>query len=277
MQSDTWALASPDVRPWLLMLWTVAWQQVPCGSMPSSDELIAARLGMKPAAFKKHKDVLMRGWTLADDGRLYHDTISERVLDMLGRKESERKRKADYRARMDAERKLVEANAASSAGQINPEMSHGTGAGQTRESTGCDATGTGTGTGTGLDKSREEPPSAQEAELGGSPLQGATRAGWLCKRLRSMGVQSVNPSNPRLLTLLEAGATDAEFTAMVPASQGKGDPFAYILGAVEGERRRAKATAGAIHRGALPNKQEAIEIANRSVAMDWVAEMRGQK
>lgn len=44
MQSDTWALANPETRPWLLMLWTTAWQQTPCGSMPSEDALIVARL-----------------------------------------------------------------------------------------------------------------------------------------------------------------------------------------------------------------------------------------
>lgn len=140
MQSDTWALASPDVRPWLLMLWTVAWQQVPCGSMPAEDDLIAARLGMKPAAFKKAKGVLMRGWIPAEDGRLYHRTIVERVVDMLGRKEGERKRKAEYRERMEAERKASESSGV-------PGLSRGTVAGRTRESGGRDATGTGTGTG----------------------------------------------------------------------------------------------------------------------------------
>jgi hypothetical protein len=122
------------------MLWTVAWQQVPCGSMPSEDALIAARLGMKPAAFGKAKDVLMRGWQSANDGRLYHSTIVERVLDMMGRKESERKRKAEYRARMEAGRKTPDQSGV-------PTMSHGTDAGQTWESDGRDATGTGTGTG----------------------------------------------------------------------------------------------------------------------------------
>lgn len=140
MQSDTWALASPEQRPWLLMLWTVAWQQVPCGSMPSEDALIAARLGMKQTAFSKAKDVLMRGWQPANDGRLYHSTIVERVLDMMGRKEGERKRKAEYRARMEAERKTPDSSGV-------PTMSHGTDAGQTRESGGRDDTGTGTGTG----------------------------------------------------------------------------------------------------------------------------------
>lgn len=88
MQSDTWALAKPDVRPWLLMLWTTAWQQVPCGSMPGDDELIVARLGIDHDVFARCKRVLLRGWWLADDGRLYHPTITQRVLDMLAHRTS---------------------------------------------------------------------------------------------------------------------------------------------------------------------------------------------
>ena len=145
MQSDTWALATPDIRPWLLMLWTTAWQQNPCGSMPSDDTLLAARLGMAPKAFQKAKAVLLRGWWLAEDGRLYHDTIVERVLAMLSSKEGERKRKADYRAKQDAERKALQS------GNF-PQMSHGTDSGQTRDSSGIDATGTSTSTRTGITK-----------------------------------------------------------------------------------------------------------------------------
>lgn len=124
-QSDTWALAAADVRPWLLMLWCSAWEQCPCGSLPADDELISARIGMAPKAFSKHRAILMRGWWLADDGRLYHPTITALVLAMSGRKDAERQRKAAYRDR----------------------MSRGTDAGQTRDSTGRDDTGTGTGTG----------------------------------------------------------------------------------------------------------------------------------
>lgn len=84
MQSDTWALAHPSIRPWLLMLWAIAWQQVPCGSMPADDELIIARLGIEREMFEQHKRTLLRGWWLASDGRLYHPTITQRVLDMVG-------------------------------------------------------------------------------------------------------------------------------------------------------------------------------------------------
>lgn len=157
-QSDTWALAPADLRPWLLMLWATAWKQVPCGSLPDDDQLVAVRIGMKPSQFAKTRGILMRGWWKADDGRLYHDTVAARVLDMLGAKVKERQRKADYRKRKEAE----EAAGRSGDGHVGdpgnglgvPDMSHGTNLGQNGDGhvgdPGGDDTGTGTGTGTGL-------------------------------------------------------------------------------------------------------------------------------
>jgi hypothetical protein len=102
-QSDTWALASPDLRPWFLMLWMVAWEQTPCGSLPEDDTLIAARIGMSPKAFQRHRALLMRGWWLADDGRLYHDVLVLRVRHMLAKRAKDAKRTADYRAAISGE------------------------------------------------------------------------------------------------------------------------------------------------------------------------------
>lgn len=248
MQSDTWALAKPDVRPWLLMLWTTAWQQVPCGSMPGDDELIVARLGIDHDVFARCKRVLLRGWWLADDGRLYHPTITQRVLDMLGRKDAERQRKADYRARMEAERKLAEANAeARMSHGTDMGMSHGTDEGQTRESGGSDATGTGTGTGTGLDSSNP-PPRAGEDPV----VSHGTDAGRICRLMKSTGLTGVNPAHPTLRVLIDAGATDAEFTAAANAAVKKRAGFAYALTIVTNERQRAATLAGQIHHGPLP-------------------------
>ncbi|WP_052405916.1 hypothetical protein [Paraburkholderia heleia] len=118
-QSDTWALATPDLRPWLLMLWAVAWQQTPCGTLPTEDRLIAPRLGMPLQAFTDAKEVLLRGWWQANDGRLYHPTIAERVVEMCNHKDTERIRQRAYRARIKAEREAHEAaaGAKTSAGQ----------------------------------------------------------------------------------------------------------------------------------------------------------------
>lgn len=87
-QSDTWVLAAADMRPWLLMLWMTSWRQVPCGSLPATDELIAARLGMEIRQFRANRDILLRGWWLADDGRLYHPVITEQVISKLAERQS---------------------------------------------------------------------------------------------------------------------------------------------------------------------------------------------
>ena len=98
-QSDTWALAEkPGLRPWLLLLWLVAWKQTPCGSLPPEDDLIAARLGMAPGTFAKHRSLLMRGWWQADDGRLYHKVLVQRVQEMLVKRAKDAERAAKSRA-----------------------------------------------------------------------------------------------------------------------------------------------------------------------------------
>lgn len=140
-QSDTWALASPEIRPWLLMLWMVAWEQTPCGSLPAEPELIAARIGMSPRTFDKHATVLLRGWQCASDGRLYHAVLTERVRELLEYRDAAAKRKADYRARMAAER-------------AGTQESRESPASVPRDSTVQNATGTGTGTGTKEEKEK---------------------------------------------------------------------------------------------------------------------------
>lgn len=254
-QSDTWALASPDIRPWLLMLWSESWCQVPCGSMPNDDTLIAARIGMAPKAFTKARAVLLRGWWAADDGRLYHPVITEFVVGMLKRKDAERQRKAEYRTRMDAERRGSPADV--------PRDTTGTDAGRTVESGVCDATGTGTGT--GLEDSGAKAPTSSAAGVDPSPYAA------VCIALKAAGIPNVNPSHATLRALVDAGAEVAEFIGAVKASENKGDRFAYVLGTVEGQRKRAAATAGAIHHGPLRvvNPQEAIEESNRAVGQRW--------
>lgn len=97
-RSDTWALASPALRPWLLMLWMVAWEQAPTGTLPADDALIAARLGMPAADFAAARDVLLRGWWLASDGRLYHPVMIERVAEMQAARAKAAARQRGHRA-----------------------------------------------------------------------------------------------------------------------------------------------------------------------------------
>lgn len=98
--SDTWLRARTGaIRGALLLLWSEAWQQTPCGSLPDDDELMALLIDMPGPTFAKNRVVLMRGWARADDGRLYHETITRRVLAMLVKRAKDAKRTADSRKR----------------------------------------------------------------------------------------------------------------------------------------------------------------------------------
>lgn len=98
-QSDTWTLCPPLIRPWLLMLWSRSWLSAPAGTWPPDDSIISARIGMEIRQFKAHRDILMRGWYLASDGRLYHPVITELVLSMCEARKKDRERVARYRDR----------------------------------------------------------------------------------------------------------------------------------------------------------------------------------
>jgi uncharacterized protein YdaU (DUF1376 family) len=259
-QSDTWALADevPLAQPALLMMWLTAWAQIPCGSFPSDEAVIRAKCRVPAKDWARMRGVLMRGWWLADDGRLYHPTITQRVQDMLARKDGERNRKAEYRARKEAELKLAEANAQAKKSHDCHDLSHGTDAGRTLESHGSDDTGTGTGTGTGLGISN--PPSVREE--GEKTVSHGTDAGRICKAMRSAGIADCNPGSPKLLTLLQAGADEAEFAGAAQEAVRKKAGFAYALTVVENGRVRAAATAKQIHHGRMPGAPPPPETAH---------------
>jgi len=187
VQSDTWALASMRQRQQLLMFWFVAWQQTPCGSMPDSDELIAVRIGLDAEEFERSRAILLRGWERAGDGRLYHPVVSEMVLEMLARKSREANRKAAYREKMKAENV--------------PDLSRGTGNGQTRDSTGSDDTGTGTGTGTSKRQPTCSPSASESADDGFADFwkQYPKKA---AKPAAEKAWRKINPSNQLLADLM---------------------------------------------------------------------------
>jgi hypothetical protein len=98
-QSDTWAIASPEQRPWLLMLWMIAWRQSPVATLPDNDRLIAARIGLPIEKFVEWREVLLSGWELATDGRLYHRTLTQHALRMAEKRSKDRARVAAFRAK----------------------------------------------------------------------------------------------------------------------------------------------------------------------------------
>jgi hypothetical protein len=82
------------------MIWATAFEQEPAGSLPNSHALIAAHMEMDARIFSAHADILLRGFYLCSDDRLYHPAVVERVTALLGYRNSERERKENYRKRM---------------------------------------------------------------------------------------------------------------------------------------------------------------------------------
>lgn len=80
------------------------------------------------------------------------------------------------------------------------------------------------------------PPDPPPPEVGSfSP----TPAGAACKAMRVAGLQGTNPSDPRLLALLEAGATPEEFAAVAAEAKAGGKTWAWVLTVVQRRRQEA--------------------------------------
>jgi hypothetical protein len=101
-QSSTWILCPPELRGHLVLLWLAAWASYPMGSLPNDDAVIAASIGMMPAHFRNHRELLMRGFRLCSDNRLYHAVVDEQVFVYLKYKERKAKNKREYNQRLAA-------------------------------------------------------------------------------------------------------------------------------------------------------------------------------
>ncbi|OBR52359.1 DUF1376 domain-containing protein [Paraburkholderia tropica] len=79
LASELVALGTPEQCWFAMMLWCRAWQQTPPASLPNDERILAAfsRAGSK---WKKSRDVILRGFILCSDGRLYHKTLAEEAL-----------------------------------------------------------------------------------------------------------------------------------------------------------------------------------------------------
>ena len=87
----------------------------------------------------------------------------------------------------------------------------------------------------------------------------AESAGDVCKVMRQAGIADTNPAHPTLRMLLEAGADGAEFAAAAAKAVQGGKGFAYALAIVEGDRRRAAASAAQLHTGPMPAAETAYQ------------------
>lgn len=91
LDSDLFALATGDEFKAAIALWCKAWMQIPSGSLPDDDRVLA-HLSGAGAKWKKVKDMAMRGFVKCDDGRLYHSVVCEKANEAWAKKQSYRDR-----------------------------------------------------------------------------------------------------------------------------------------------------------------------------------------
>ncbi|CAN7449561.1 YdaU family protein [Acidovorax sp. LjRoot66] len=80
--SDLAAEEDPEACWYAVLLWSASWHQLPAGSLPDNDVVLAKLLGLGRdiKTFRKHKGGAMRGWVKCSDERLYHPVVAEQVL-----------------------------------------------------------------------------------------------------------------------------------------------------------------------------------------------------
>lgn len=110
--SDFAALIDGEAFRAGVLLWCASWHQVPAGSLPADDRVLAnlAGFGRYVAEWQKVKEAALHGWIECSDGRLYHPVICEKALESWSSKQqhqyarfADRMRKANKK--LDAENK----------------------------------------------------------------------------------------------------------------------------------------------------------------------------
>jgi hypothetical protein len=95
--SDFYAMANGDEFKAGFTLWGKAFMQVPAGSLPNDDRVLA-HLSGAGANWCNVKEMALHGWVKCSDNRLYHKTVAEKVKDAWDARLSSRARTEAARA-----------------------------------------------------------------------------------------------------------------------------------------------------------------------------------
>ena len=128
LRSRTWLKARrrPEIGFYLVNLWAGAWHEVPAGSLPDDDDVLADLARCTPARWRKLRGDILAAWVRCADGRLYHPVVAEKAREAWAHKLAQRQR---TQAARDARRQRLHTPAATSAA-ASVAASKGEGQGQ---------------------------------------------------------------------------------------------------------------------------------------------------
>lgn len=105
LESDLFALSNGDELKAALTLWCRSWSQVPAGSLPDNDRILAS-LSQTGPAWPTVREIALHGWVKCSDGRLYHPVLAPKAIKAWQGRCAQRKK---AQARWDKEKTAVKA------------------------------------------------------------------------------------------------------------------------------------------------------------------------
>ena len=136
--SDLYALSTGDQFKAAFTLWGKAFLQVPAGSLPT-DERILAHLSGAGSNWRKVRDMALRGWIKCSDGRLHHPVVAEKAKEawqarLAQRARTEAARQARAQKRQGSDSATTEAVTTSVTENVTGSKGQGQGQGIIEES-----------------------------------------------------------------------------------------------------------------------------------------------
>ena len=253
-KSETWILSNDAEKVAALTLWGKSWTEVPAGSIPDDDRMLAHLSGAGPR-WKRLKAMALRGWVRADDGRMYHPVVCEKVLEAWYEKLSQRLSSGAGNAKRwgidfdptDIEAQIIETRRLLKA--LNPDSrmlskrkppaiplgsrNDPTGI-PCRNPPGIPSGSQETETETGIYQEQEQKHARIDSpETPATPVR-STDAGRACLLLRQAGCARVNPGHPDLLAALAEGVTPEALRDTYAEKPNATNPFAWAIATARG-------------------------------------------
>lgn len=116
LASELVAIGSAEECWHAFMLWCRAWKQLPAGSLPNDERVLASFSGAGKR-WSKVREVALHGWVLCSDGRLYHRFVAGEVMRAWQRKLAYRTRREADRERLSEWRKKQKRNGSETASE----------------------------------------------------------------------------------------------------------------------------------------------------------------
>lgn len=104
--SETAVLLNGEEFRAAFLLWCAAWHQVPAGSLPKDDRLLAtlAGVGGSTRKWSAVRKGALRGFIECRDGRLYHPVVCEKVIQAVAKRSEQRSKTTAARAALALKR-----------------------------------------------------------------------------------------------------------------------------------------------------------------------------